>query len=213
MFEFLKDQWWKLQYPWPRSALKKLRPLKISVCPTDRLSECERLFEQNIPHGLPAYHLSEYSNIIRSGTLLVLIVEDGETLVGTFSLTRYSGISQISLSYVLVDPKHHRSGVGTTIFFASVAMLSNEKSRLVLGITALPTSEPFYQKLGFSNLGTMEDSEGQTVQIAYVYIWPGMAEECHRWLGKAGARLEAYGSAIPTIEPPEQNGKLSARSG
>ncbi|QIF00390.1 GNAT family N-acetyltransferase [Roseimicrobium sp. ORNL1] len=204
MLQFFKDLWWYLGYPWPKSALRKLRALKISVCPAERLPECLGLYERNIPHGLPADHLEEYADVIYGGKQLVLLVEDGDKLLATFTLARYARGNQISLAYVLVDPVHHRSGVGTTMIFATIAMLSGENRNAILGITALPTSAAFYKKLGFSKVGRIKIDNGQSVGLFSVFIWSGVSCDCLRWLNEAGVRLDANGGMIPVIEPPKR---------
>jgi GNAT superfamily N-acetyltransferase len=213
MFKFFKELWWSLGYPWPRSALKKIRALKISVCPEERLSECLGLYERNIPHGLPADHLEEYADVIYGGKQLVLLAEDEDKLLATFTLARYARGNQISLAYVLVDPVHHRSGVGTTILFATIAMLSGENRNAFIGLTALPASAPFYKKLGFSKVGNMKIDDGQSVGLFSVFIWSGVSCDCLRWLNEAGVRLDANGGMIPVIEPlREEPGTPASRS-
>ncbi|HSI64584.1 MAG TPA: GNAT family N-acetyltransferase [Candidatus Saccharimonadia bacterium] len=198
MLSILRDLWWKFWFPWSRNIVGQIRPLRISICPENRLAECERLYLQNIPHGLPADHFIDFSSTLRSGSLLVLLVESEDRLVGTFSLNRCKENGVVSLCYVLVDPEHHRSGIGTTMFFASVALLSLWESNVILAITALPGTEPFYRRLGFLRTGEMLLPDGLMVELAVLYVWPHMSRNCRKWLVKGGAHLPESGYEIPT---------------
>jgi predicted N-acetyltransferase YhbS len=184
-------------------VLEKLRPLKISVCPPHRLSECERLYEQNIPHGLPSDELGEYSKILRDGHHLVYIAEEGETLVGTFALTRFPVRPIFWLVYVLVHPEHHRRGTGTTMMLASLAMLPPPSGNeiQVLAITTLPHSASFYERFGFYRWSDEQKPNRLSVPIFTLPVLRELNTRCREWLAQAEARLDALGSPIPVSEP------------
>lgn len=184
--------------------VESLRPLRISVCPESRLSECERLYDENIPHGVPAAHRSEYADILRSGRLLTLIVEDEDEVVGTFGVQFGEWAGTYWLCYLLVSPEHHRRGIGTSMFFASIALLPEDNPHLSIGICALPGARNFYKRLGFLRVGTVKFSEGEVHQVGVFHLWPRQAKPVRAWLLAAGAELPDPGYEIPTakVTPP-----------
>lgn len=183
---------------------ESLRPLRISVCPESKLSECERLYDENIPHGVPADHRSEYSSILRSDRLLTLIAEDGDEVVGTFGVQYGEQVRTYWLCYMLVSPEHHRRGIGTSMFFASIALLPDDNPHLTMGICALPDARDFYKRLGFRRVGDVQVSGGDVQQVGVLYLWRRQAKPVRAWLLDAGAELPAPGYEIPTakVTPP-----------
>lgn len=205
MIACFKNLWWRLKYPWPRAAVEDIRPLRISVCPESRFAECEALYDRNIPHGVPANHRDHYCAALRGGAMLPLIVDDGDRVAGTFGVQYGSARGTYWLCYMLVAPDCHRQGVGTTMFFASLALLPADHPHLNLGISALPTAADFYYRLGFIQFGEEEHSSGQIHQLAALRVWPGTGQRCRNWLAKAGARLPDSAYEIPTATVPSAN--------
>jgi GNAT superfamily N-acetyltransferase len=186
---FDKLLWW-LRYPWPRSAIEgRILPLRFSVCPPERISECLSLFQRNEPHGVPSDDRECYRSGLQDGRFLTLIVEEGERLVGTFGIHYTPMRYEAWLCYVLVNPDDHRRGVGTTMLLAALALLPENQSEFSLWIAALPTAAGFYYRLGFVRLGEFEHSSGQLHQVASLRVTFEMISSCRAWLKAAGASL------------------------
>jgi GNAT superfamily N-acetyltransferase len=201
MLETYEDLEEKLPYSWPRSVLEKLRPLKISVCPPHRLPDCEALYELNIPHGLPPDELGVYSKTLRDGHHLVLIAEEGETLVGTFAMARLQDRPIFWLVYLLVHPEHHRKGIGTTMMLASLGLLPQPSGNeiQVVALTTLPHAISFYELFGFYRWSDERKPE-RTIPIFTLPVLQELNTRCQDWLAQAGTRLDALGSLIPMGE-------------
>ncbi|RBP42388.1 acetyltransferase (GNAT) family protein [Roseimicrobium gellanilyticum] len=204
MISFLKNLCWRAVYPWPRSIVEGIRPLRISVCPESRFAECERLFDENTAHGIPANHRDEYQSSLRSGRLLTLIAEDANEVVGTFGVQYLEQKKSYWLCYLFISPKHHRKCIGTTLFFASIALLPQNHPDVSVCICNLHGTAGFYKRLGFLQVGEVDLPEGERSQVATLYLWPRAAKKIRAWLFAAGTRLPEPGYGIPIISlaPP-----------
>jgi predicted N-acetyltransferase YhbS len=198
MIALFKNLWWKFNYPWPRSVVEDIHPLRISVCPESKFVECERLYDENIPLGVPADNRDGYANALRDGRLLTLIVEDGDEVVGTFGVQYGEQQGTYWLCYLLISPKHQRKGIGTTLFFTSMALLPEDHPSLTLCIIALPGAAKFYNRLGFRRVGTLKYPSGEIHALGVVYLWSERTRDARTWLLAAGVDLPSPGYVIPT---------------
>lgn len=205
MFAFFKNLWLGLNYyPWSRTQVESLRPLRISICPESRFAECMRLYDENIPYGVPEIHREEYLTILSQGQLLTFIAEDEDNVVGTFGVQYGAQQGTYWLCYLLISPEHHRKRIGTTLFFASMGILPEDHRHLTLAIVALPHAAEFYKRLGFLRLGDITFADGEPHQVATLTVWKGRAKQVRTWLSAAGVRLPDLGYDIPTakVTPP-----------
>jgi predicted N-acetyltransferase YhbS len=200
MIAFFRNLWWRLRYPWPRTMIMGLRPLRISVCPESRFSECERLYDENVPHGVPADHRDEYASTLRSNRLLTLIAEDEGKVVGTFGVQYGEQYGTYWLCYLLVSPEHHGKGIGTTLFFSSIALLPEDHPHLNLCIVALPGAARFYHRLGFLRVGQVEYSKNEIHQVAVMHLWRQRARDVRSWFLAANVKAPTSGYEIPLRE-------------
>lgn len=125
-----------------------------------------------------------------------MIAEDASGPVGTFCLNWLN--NEVAwLSYVLVDPSAHRSGVGTTMLLGGLSLLRQDGLQQYMMLGALESSLPFYQRLGFVYTG-MDQTEGNPyLQAALGPISPRLVRDCDKLLRKAGAIVPDLRAEVP----------------
>jgi N-acetylglutamate synthase-like GNAT family acetyltransferase len=184
-------------YPWNHKAvLSRLRPLTFRLAREEDFPWCVALLERNEAHGVPANHGESYLENLRSGKQITMIAEDASGPVGTFGLN-WLNTEVAWLSYVLVDPRAHRSGVGTTMLLGSLSLLRRKGLQQYMMLGALETSLSFYQKLGFVFTGIDQTEGNPYLQAALGPISPMLVADCGKLLKKVGAVIPDLGVEIP----------------
>ena len=187
----------RAQYPWDHRAIRsRLRPLTFRPAVEEDYPWCVDLLEKNEAHGVPANHRESYLGNLRSGTQITMIAEDATGPVGTFALSRMNERTAW-LSYVMVDPSLHRSGVGTTMLLGSLSLLRQEGLKQYLMLGALETSLAFYERLGFVFTGIDQTEGNQYLQAQLGPISPRLVRDCNKLLREAGVILPDVQSEIP----------------
>jgi GNAT superfamily N-acetyltransferase len=181
--------------------VQRLRPLRISRCPKERIAELWHLYEQNMPHGLPPDEDGHYREALQSDNPMIFLAEEGGRLVGTFGLSYEAEANHHWLSYLLVAPEDHRRGVGTTLLLASIALLPKARTPQFLCISAVPTALGFYHRFGFRTGGEWQHSSGLLLPLQYLALVPEMGESCWHWLVTVGATLPILTEDIPKTAP------------
>jgi GNAT superfamily N-acetyltransferase len=125
-----------------------------------------------------------------------MIAEDETGPIGTFGLN-WMNDDVAWLSYVLVDPSIHRSGVGTTMLLGSLSLLRQNGSHQYLMLGALESSLPFYERLGFVFTGMDQTDGNPYLQAALGPISPRLVRDCDKLLRKAGAILPEPRAEVP----------------
>lgn len=200
MIGALRNVFWNLRYPWPRTAIDgRIQPLRFSVCEPARFSDCLRLHEANEDHGVPHCHRPIYSKLLHSRRVLTILAETESGVVGTFGIQYWPTPDMMSLCYMLVSPSEHRRGIGTTMFMASLALLPDDHSDISVLISALPTAVEFYDRFGFERIGEHLDPGGEMHQLAVLRpVTSAMIAGCRSMLMEAGATLPKTCYAIPS---------------
>lgn len=192
------DTW----YPWDQKwLLRKLRPVKLRLLEHEDIEWCEKLYEMNERWGVPSYGREDYTDYLLSRKHVVVIAEDEHGRIGTFGIHRIDA-QDAYVSYVMVDPGARRSGVGTTMMLAAIALLGTESSEQNIVLTAFPTSQPFYRKLGFASFH-QESVKNQT--LAYMALGPitiPLVCDCREMLANAKVTLPRLPFPLPIAESP-----------
>jgi len=184
-------------YPWNHKAIRsRLRPLTFRPAREEDFAWCVSILEKNEAHGVPANHGERYLENLRFGRQMTMIAEDASGPVGTFCLNWLN--NEVAwLSYVLVDPSAHRSGVGTTMLLGGLSLLRQDGLQQYMMLGALESSLPFYQRLGFVYTG-MDQTEGNPyLQAALGPISPRLVRDCDKLLRKAGAIVPDLRAEVP----------------
>lgn len=186
------------RYPWDHRAVRsRLRPLTFRPACEDDYDWCVSLLEKNEAYGVPANHRESYLTHLRSGTQITMIAEDEAGPVGTFAMN-WLDEETAWLSYVLVDPRAHRNGIGTTMLLGSLSLLRREGLGQYLMLGALESSLPFYQRFGFVFTGIDQTEGNPYLQAQLGPISPKFVRDCDKLLQKAGAVLPDMSASIPT---------------
>ena len=206
MIGFFQRLLWAGRYPWAIHVVEgSLRPLRFLRYREEHLAACLELHDQNLQHGIPEGHRSNYLESLSDEKLASYVALDGDRIVGTFGVSRPASSIQFLLCYVLVAPEEQRKGVGTTMFFAALAMLPQSPVYQYLYISAVPTAVDFYRRFGFAWIGDHEDGfSGQRHKIAELLVTEAMRKGCRRWLQRVGAILPEGDPGIPKFIPPPE---------
>jgi predicted N-acetyltransferase YhbS len=192
--------------PWENATdPARLRPLRFRVATEGDFPTCEALHRANEAHGVPTNHREHYAAALRSGTMLTLMVEENERIVGCCGLQWAVEDSLVWLTYGLVVPELHRKGIGTTMFLARLSLLPADGPDLTIAISALETSLPYYRRFGFRLVGRFDSEEdGNRYPIAVLTpVHSRMIKEAREKLAAAGAAVPDVTDAIPRAKPPE----------
>ena len=160
------------------------------------------LYELNEPHGVPPCHREHYRTALGDGKVLTLLAEDDGQVVGTFGLQHSFEPGVSWLCYLLVRPDCHHRGIGTTMFFAALALMAENSADRVLVIQSLPGAAEFYYRFGFRRFREVLFADGQMHPIAVLSVTSAMIIGCRDWLAAAGARLPEGAWEIPTAVGP-----------
>lgn len=192
------DTW----YPWDhKQVVKKIQPLVFRPLEERDIEWCEKLYIRNELCGIPENGRAGYSGYLRENSHLVLIAEASSGRVGTFGI-HWSEEDVGFLSYVLVDPGAHRSGVGTTMLLAAIALLGTDAGEKCLVLNAFDSALGFYRKMGYIRVHS-EDFHGRP--LSYAALGPITAQlvvDCRGLLRNAGARLPDLSANIPFSPQP-----------
>lgn len=87
-----------------------------------------------------------------------VVAKIGKTVIGVASIR-----SKNHISLLFVDEKYHRKGIGKAL----LQKLQEEylpKDNPYLSVNASPYGVPFYEKIGFIKVGSMQEADGITFQ-------------------------------------------------
>jgi ribosomal protein S18 acetylase RimI-like enzyme len=193
------DTW----YPWEQKKIApRVQPVHFRKIREDDYEWCERLHRRNQHHGVPAQTFDDFSGYLRSSENLVLIGEKGSERVVTFGV-RWWDDETVFMSYLMVDPGVHRTGVGTTAVLAALSLMKGAKDQRRLLLSAVDTSINFYRKLGFQTLGAGEEDGLRGITAALGALPPLLIHDCGRMVARAGGSVENVTREIP-VGPPKK---------
>jgi GNAT superfamily N-acetyltransferase len=198
------------RFPWNNEKIRpRLRPLRLRIAEERDFAFCEGLHVKNEPFGVPTNHRAIYATALRSGEMLTLIAEQAGAAVGCCGIT-WSRDGLAWYCYALVEPAQHRTGIGTTMFLACLALLPTASGDQKIGISALETSLAFYHRLGFRLLGRYDDTDGNRYPVAVLEpISARLIEDCRTMLRAAGTIILAETHQIPSRKELDESAQPS----
>lgn len=190
-----------LWYPWYQAdVLAKIRPLTFRPFEPGDIPWCKDLYLRNEPHGLPEFGRENHSAYLGSGEYLIIIAEDRTGPIATFGMQRVDE-SQTFLCYVMVEPRVRKSGIGTTLLVAAVAMLGADIFSQNIILTALDNALPFYRKFGYVPFHR-ETVNGSPLNYAVLAdITVPLIADCRKMLRSSGSTFPSPREPIP-LSPP-----------
>jgi hypothetical protein len=111
-----------------------------------------------------------------------------ELLRGISSINNQRCSINAVLSYGLIHPDHHGKGLGTALLLARLAMIPTELFPLVVGLSAVPTSQGYYERFGFVQYGQSEIKGMPLAEIGAIFT-KELRAECVTMLKEAGVVL------------------------
>lgn len=197
-------------YPWDqRKVAGKIRPLKIRQLDESDIEWCLKLYNRNTRHGIPESGLPQYQEYLESNDHLILIAEEDGCRVGTFGI-HLSDENTGYVSYLLVDPGAHRSGVGTTLILIATALLPTLDDEKYLMLTALDGARAFYRSLSFTCIHT-EMHHG--CPLYHLVLGPMpilLIKDCIEMLSVTGVNIRDLPTRIPRGACPLPTGVTNA---
>ncbi|KAI1694045.1 acetyltransferase (GNAT) family domain-containing protein [Ditylenchus destructor] len=128
-------------------------PIRADVLPrcTIRLLEekdfatCESIYLLNEPGRFPQGLFPHFADWLRNGKTLMLIAEvDGQIRgFGGVNAQEEDGKHFVWLSFGMVHPDHHRTGFGTTLLLARLALAESRHDRCTALLTTTGAPKPF----------------------------------------------------------------------
>lgn len=202
------DTW----YPWnPKKVAGKVRALKFRPVEIADHEWCLKLYARNERCGIPKSGRPHYEEYLESRDHLVLIAEDAGERLGTFGI-HWADETTGYISYLLVDPGAHRSGVGTTMVLAAAALLGIDHREKFLMLTAFDAVLPFYRTLGFGRIMT-EKHEGKPLHhLAHGPMPPLLIFDCIEMLRRGGVNTDDLRLTVPFSKTPVLPGKIDTEA-
>jgi len=198
------DTW----YPWDLKKVRgKIRALKFRRLEMDDIEWCLKLYARNERCGVPESGRPLYEEYLESRDHLILIAEDSSGRVGTFGI-HWADETTGYISYLLVDPGAHRSGVGTTLVLAATALLGAGGKEKYLMLTAFDGVIPFYRDLAFVRI-LSEKHEGKALHhLVHGPIPPLLIQDCIELLRSGGVDPGDLQLRVPFSKTPPLPGSL-----
>lgn len=127
----------------------RVRPCEVQPYTHEDFSRCCELYRLNEPNQLPPDAIGEFeSSLKNSPSSFITLKIDGEIVgVGGLNTSRDDGYR--ILKYGLIDPNHHRKGLGTTLLLARLSQLSPDEPYHAIVLWAVPSSVGFHEQYGF----------------------------------------------------------------
>ena len=97
-----------------------------------------------------------------------VVAEEGGVVVGTALCWKF-GTDRASIGNVIVSPNHHGRGIGRKL----VEMLLGELGSREVFLHATQAGRPLYEKLGFTECGSLEQYQGTVVNATPVVLPDG----------------------------------------
>jgi ribosomal protein S18 acetylase RimI-like enzyme len=195
-------------YPWDLKKVGgKVRALKFRPLEMNDIDWCLKLYARNERCGVPESGRALYEEYLESRDHRILIAEDSSGRVGTFGIHMADETTGY-ISYLLVDPGAHRSGVGTTMVLAAAALLGVDDREKHLMLTAFDTALPFYTRLAFARVMT-EKHEGRPLHhLAHGPMPPMLIADYIEILRRSGVDPADLRLRIPFSKTPALPGNL-----
>jgi GNAT superfamily N-acetyltransferase len=127
----------------------RVRPCEVQPYSHEDFGRCCELYRLNEPNQFPPDAIGEFESSLKdSPSSFITLRIDGEIVgVGGLNTSRDDGYRV--LKYGLIDPNHHRKGLGTTLLLARLSQLSPDEPYHAIVLWAVPSSVGFYEQYGF----------------------------------------------------------------
>jgi ribosomal protein S18 acetylase RimI-like enzyme len=190
------------RHPWEQKRLtEKLRPLQLRIFEPEDLKWCLELYTRNERCGLPAFGREIYAEYLESPKHLVFIAEDTSGRAGTFGIHRIDE-ENVYISFVMVDPAIQKSGIGTTMLTAAIALLEPKRTEQNIFLTANPRSMPFYRQLGYEEFHEEEMRDTKIIYACLGSLSASLIADCRDMLAGARVKFPAPPILLPIAESP-----------
>lgn len=187
-------------------VFRRLLPLDFTVVTPAEHDACLALHKASETDYLPSAHRPIFQEALESRSLLMLLARREDRIVACCGLQQNAD-SLFWLCYGLVHPAHRNQGVGTTLFFVRMGLLSRVATPVfTVGMSAIATNFPFYARLGFYSLSHVPNAcaDGNNYPVALLENMS--ANKAARYRERAlaaGVTLPSWDLDIPLSTRPE----------
>ena len=124
-----------------------------------KYEECLELFELNCPTYFAEEERKDYKQFLEHDRDVYLLGYENGSLICCFGVTEHNK-DLCSLSWIMVHPKHHKSGFGNEMmsYFISYAREKNKKTAM---ISTSQYANNFFEKYGAREIAFEENGWGR----------------------------------------------------
>ena len=192
-----------------RNLGEHVRDVSFRVMDDADIPLCLSLYRANEATHFPKGFFHDYEARLRGRQLLNLIAMRGGEPVGCGGLV-YDANGNAWFCFGMVAPAHQRTGIGTALMLARLALLTPVDGWCAIAITAVPTSVSFYRRFGFTFLPATTDGNGTLHSIAFLDVPAAEVEACRTFLAARRIVVPNAQDAIPRIPAPDAPSGLMA---
>jgi N-acetylglutamate synthase-like GNAT family acetyltransferase len=133
----------------PYVLRRHLRPALLREYQPSDFDTCIDLYRANEPGRFPPGILPEFEESLRAGHSTYLILEHEGRAVGCggIGIAHYQRSSWAHLCFGLIDPAHHRQGLGSVLLLGRLSLLP--PGEWTIGLSTVPKSRRFFEKACF----------------------------------------------------------------
>jgi len=169
--------------------------------PADR-EQCLELYRLNEPGRFPEGVLEDYNRVLE-GTGYILVLEQGGRIIATGGLHHITGRNMTMFWCGLVHPDFQGRGVGTTLFYARIALLNTDLMLQKICIAAVQASFGFYQRFGFAHIRNWKDKQGTEHPIGFLTVCEADIRLVRSILAKSGIEVPLKDMTAVPFRSPE----------
>lgn len=182
----------------------RLSPLAFRRFEPADLHQCLELYKLNEPGRFPEGVIGQYEKALREHTSYFLVAEKEGKIVATGGMAYVRRPYIANLCFGLVSPGCQRSGIGTALVLARLALLKKEVVYRVF-ISAVAKSFGFYQRFGFRHCGFWRDPRKEKHPAGLLVITNAEAIQCRELLAEHGISVPHDEDQIP-LRQRDENG-------
>lgn len=184
----------------PSNLGTKIRDIVFRVMEDDDIDTCISFYRANEAKNFPPGLLEFYSERLRKREFLTLIALRSNRPVGCCGIYYSKSAEGIPIGffcYGMVDPNHHRTGIGTAQLLVRLALLPLAPTGAVAAMAAVPNSIYFYQRFGFEFDQEIRGADGGKYPLGLLKVSTDVINQCREFLAKRNITYPDVEHLIP----------------
>ncbi len=165
-----------------------LRPIRFRSFEALDLARCLSLFQANADQ-FPTGYEESFESALQERHSLYLVGEEAGQIVACGGVAYHDSCDQAWLSFGLVDRERQRSGIGTTLLLARLALLEPDASGCLVSMRVTAYSFTFFRRFGFEGCEMLADARGNPLATFSRIVRADEVAQCRAHLAHAGVVL------------------------